>query len=195
MDVTWQKALDAYWYDNKGRAATLAFQDWFRENAGKSLEPWFEVAHWKSPRSADKTIAQIRQSGVSPRRLEMLCRNYIEHPCLRTFREFRHNIAKTGALATAATYPAFIRPDIFPMVDTQTAEWALENKWTRIRNVPDVRGNGKVLYERHWKYVSDWIEWCREAAGYLGNEWTPRDVEMAVFTAQRKKWQLLPLRK
>ena len=189
MDVTWQEALDAYWYDNKGRADTLSFQDWFRENAGKTLESWFKVARWKSPRSADKTIAQIMRSGVSPERLEKLCRDYTERPSRQTFHEFRQNISKTEALATAATYPAFIRPDVFPMVDTQTAEWVRNNVWTGVRNVPDVSG-GKVLYERHWQYVWDWIKWCRNAASIMGNEWTPRDVEMAVFTAQRNKWKL-----
>ena len=193
MDVSWQEALGAYWYDNRGRAATLTFQDWFRESAGKSLEPWFEVARWKSPRSAAKTIAQIRQSGVSPQRLEMLCRDYTENLGKQTFRAFRQNIAKTDALATAATYPAFLRPDIFPMVDTQTAEWVRNNRWTGIRNVPDVKGDGKVLTERHWEYVRDWIVWCRNTAMRLGSEWTARDVEMAVFTAQRNKWKLPPL--
>ena len=193
MNVTWQKALDAYWYDNKGRAATLDFQDWFRENAGKSLEPWFKVARWKSPRSADKTIIQIRQSGAPPQLLEMLCRNYTENLSKQTFREFRQKIAKTEALATAATYPAFLRPDIFPMVDTQTAEWVRNNNWTGIQNVPDVKGDGRVLHERHWKYVQDWIVWCRNTATQLGNEWTARDVEMAIFTAQRNGWNLPPV--
>ena len=191
MDITWKVALDAYWYDKKDRTATIAFQDWFRANAGKELEAWFEVTRWKSPRSALKTRKHIERSGVTARCLESLCQGYINNPCRQTFRAFRQKIARTGALATAATFPAFICPDIFPMVDTQTASWALANQWTGIRTVPDLRG--QVLYERHWQYAWDWIEWCGRAAGELGSEWTPRDVEMAVFTAQRNKWTLPPL--
>ena len=188
MDVTWQEALDAYWYDQKDRAGTIAFQDWFRAQAGTELEAWFEVVRWKSPRSASKTRDHIERSGVTARYLETLCKGYVDEPRRETLRAFRQKIAKTEVVATAATFPAFIRPDIFPMVDTQTASWTLANPWTRIESVPDLRGG--VLYERHWPYVWDWVAWCRRVARELGSAWTARDVEMAVFTAQRNKWTL-----
>ena len=53
--------------------------------------------------------------------------------------------------------------------------------------VPDVRGG--VVEERHWQFVESWIAWCqftaRKVSQCSGRAWRARDVEMAVFTAQR----------
>lgn len=179
----WNAARDAYWYDHKGREATLEFQDEFRCGAATDIRAWFEVVRWKSPRSAGRTIAHIARSGIRPNELLDLCEAYVHRPTLGNFQEFRRCIVKTDVVATAATFPAFLRPDLFPMVDTQTALWASQNRWARIAGVPKI-GKG-VLYERHWEYVKSWIRWCYNTAELLGSDWTPRDVEMAVFTAQR----------
>ena len=179
----WTEVRDAYWYDHKGREATLAFQDAFRRQAATNIKAWFEVVRWKSPRSAGRTISHITRSGIKPNELHDLCEIYVQCPTLGNFQEFRRCIAKTDVVATAATFPAFLRPDLFPMVDTQTALWAGQNRWARIAGVSKT-GQG-VLYERHWEYVKSWIQWCYKTAELLGSDWTPRDVEMAVFTAQR----------
>ena len=187
MDDTWARALNEYGYDDKNRKETLDFQKRFSSKAGDDLCAWYKVVRWKSPRSARKTIDHINDSGVTAGNLKALCQGYINNPRRETFRPFREKIAKTGALATAATFPAFLCPDLFPMVDTQTTRWVAQNPWTGIR--PARIGKG-VLYERHWEYVWEWIEWCRRAASALGDGCTPRDVEMAVFTAQRNKLTL-----
>ena len=188
--TTWEEARDAYWYDRKGRDDTLAFQSNFTYHAPDQLEAWYQVVRWKSPRSAERTRAHIRNVGITARELLRLCEGNIENPTPETFRLFRANIAKNGVVATAATFPAFLRPDLFPMVDMQTARWVSLNPWTGIA-VPNLRSG--VLHERHWQYIQDWVQWCREVAQLLGTHWTPRDVEMAVFTAQRSHLDLPPL--
>ena len=49
----------------------------------------------------------------------------------------------------------------------------------------------------HWRFIQDWIKSCRHTANTLshgsGEHWRARDVEMAVFTAQRSGLPLNPL--
>ena len=189
--TSWEEARQAYWYDDKGRDDTLAFQRHFKHHAPNLLDAWYEVVRWKSPRSKGRTVNHIRSTGITARELLRLCEEYIDNPTIHTFRRFRVNIAKTDVVATAATFPAFLQPGLFPMVDTQTAKWVLQNPWTRIA-APNLN-KGEVLHESHWQYVCDWVRWCRQAAQQLGAHWTPRDVEMAVFTAQRSDLDLPPL--
>ena len=120
---TWAEARDCYWYANMGRGKTLKFQDSFRSRAGNDIDAWFEVANRKSPRSAGKTILHIRKTGTTAAELFNLCETYMESPSLKTFSQFRRRLAKTDVIATAATFPAFLRPDQFPMVDTQITRW------------------------------------------------------------------------
>ena len=104
-----------------------------------------------------------------------------------------------------AAAPAFICPERFPMVDKQVTRWALEHgcrlRYSKVggpdlKCVPDLSG-GEVLKESHWPFVESWIAWCRFTAWKLsrcsGRRWRARDVEMAVFTAQRKPLRLDPL--
>ena len=54
-----------------------------------------------------------------------------------------------------------------------------------------------VLMESHWQFIQSWIAWCRFTARELsqrtGFAWRARDVEMAVFTAQKRELSLTPL--
>ena len=181
--ASWQEARDAYWYDGRSREETLAFQLYFKRRARRELDAWYEVVRWKSPRSAGKTRNYIQQTGITANALLRRCQNYMKNPTVYTFRSFRTQIAKTDVVATSATFPAFLRPDLFPMVDTQVTKWVENNPWTGM--VAPRLGKAEVLHERHWNYIWEWIQWCRETATTLGPDWTPRDVEMAVFTAQR----------
>ena len=132
----------------------------------------FGAAH----RTADKLLG----AGASPADLWSSCSAYVENPSLESFRAFRRKLFTTPVVATAATFPAFICPERFPMVDKQVTKWALENG-----------SGGDVLRESHWPFVESWIAWCQFTAGKLsqcsGCTWRARDVEMAVFTAQRAR--------
>ena len=122
---------------------------------------------------------------------------YVEQPDRATFRALRSKLFSEPVVATAATFPAFICPEEFPMVDTQIARWVRENGHLHgypgeIDRVPTA-----AIKESHWPFVASWMAWCRtmsaEFSRRTGFFWRARDVEMAVFTAQRCGLELNPM--
>ena len=239
MPHTWEEALSKYrypdrrdrrldlarfkdakmypgWFDwstDEGNLTnTKAFEARFREHGPHSLKAWAEVTFWKLYTfglSRDKTTRQVLASDVTPGDLWQRCANYIEKRSPQSFRDFRATLFQEPVVATAATFPAFICPDEFPMVDKHVTEWARtegkNHSYSAIGGpsfswVPEL-GKG-VLLESHWPFVESWIEWCQFTASRLyeltGSYWRARDVEMAVFTAQgsqryRNPWDRLTL--
>ncbi len=102
-------------------------------------------------------------------------------------------------------------PERFPMVDTRTAKWVLENRSVHNAADPDAPelmppkypANGAtVLTFSDWKFVESFREWCNYTARKLtalippsshDTEWRARDVEMAIFQAQGSNLKLPPL--
>ena len=86
------------------------------------------------------------------------------------------------------TFPAFICPEKFPMVDVQVAKWARtsgrlhvsSNYGCQLLCPPDLTP-GQVVKEGHWPFVESWIGWCRSTACELSRRtnfaWRARDVE------------------
>ena len=219
---TWERALDAYqypvdltgfrdadmhpgWFDLKikpgNRTQTMSFEARFRAQALDHLEAWGEVVYWKlfsgGTGRAARTAGALLGSGTVAADLWSSCSNYIANPNLDSFRAFRRKLFTQPVVATAATFPAFICPETFPMVDTQVTRWAVENSnahrysWVGgpdLECVPELPP-GAVLRESHWTFVESWIAWCRFTAAVLtrrtGRAWRVRDVEMAVFAAQK----------
>lgn len=233
MPHTWQDALNAYRYPvdladfsgaqshdgwfiqntgEGGRQETIAFEDRFRELGPYQVEAWYEVVFWKlytTPQFRQQTtqdvILRLTDDRTTAARLWEICSNYVEYPSRRTFQNFRQNLFVSNVVATAATFPAFIDPERFPMIDTNIVRWAYEHGeehnyramgGPNLVRIPHL-GPGRVLNERHWLFIESWIEWCRFTAGILnqraGHHWRTRDVEMAVFTAQRRHLPLTPL--
>ena len=229
MPHTWKRALDEYRYPVDLRKfagapehdgwfelnicpgdplQTMGFETRFRGQARQHPEAWAEVLFWKlySGRLgiADKhTHAMFRQN-VPVAEIWSTCANYIENPSRDTFRTFRRKLFKTPVVATAATFPAFICPGRFPMVDVQVARWARTSGTSHASSgdraqliCPPELEPGQVLNESHWPFVESWIGWCRSTACELSRRtdlvWRARDVEMAVFTAQRCSLTLNPL--
>ena len=147
---------------------------------------------------------EVRRRGVvTAERLLSRCRAYMESPTLDSFLKFRDMMFGRG-VAVAATFPAFLDPDRFPMVDRHVARWAATNgeqHSCRRYGDPDLftyLGLGESrLTDADWDFVSSWTDWCRFTAARLtsltGRKWRARDVDMAVFTAQRDKIVLNPL--
>ena len=82
------------------------------------------------------------------------------------------------------------------MVDTQIARWVRENG--EQHGYPgDIEVPGAAIAERHWPFVASWTAWCQTMAARLSRRtgffWRARDVEMAIFTAQRCGLDLNPL--
>ena len=93
---------------------------------------------------------------------------FVSTPSLRKFRVFRDQLFQTPTVATAATFPAFMRPKQFPMVDRRITAWASRNgclhsyaevDGPELRCVPAL---GKdVLQDHHWPFIESWIAWCQ----------------------------------
>ena len=178
-----------------------------RGNTDKSLEEMIEQIDLDAEFSAefgyDRNDAD-EESIITAERLWERCLRYVDGPSLESFQVFRDTLFKTKVIATAMTFPAFLRPDIFPMVDVQIARWANTNGTDhdyRSQGGPSLvthssLGNS-ILTDKEWPFVQSWIEWCRFTARVLsdltGCQWRARDVEMAVFTAQRETLPLEPL--
>ena len=194
--------------------STRAFQDRFRRNAPYHLEAWYEVIFWKmysQNRKDSKTkdaIQNIRESGVNHKHLWTLCQSYLEYPERQSFRAFQKNLFSTEAVPIAMTFPAFLSPEKFPMVDSEITRWSYQNHASHAYNLqggpvlsepPDMDKVTTLLYSntKHREFIESWIKWCRFTASKLhtltGDEWSARDVEMAVFTAQWTGRTLNPL--
>ncbi len=226
MPQTWIKALDEYrypanlakfgdvgaypdWFEgniSKGdREQTIAFEDRFRELAPYHLEAWYQVVYWKMYSQGRRdhvtrnAIANIKDSGLTAKRLYELCLKYIDHPDRTTFLAFQKNLFPSDAIPIAATFPAFFCPENFPMVDNQIASWVKTNGHDHIygNSTGIVQWPPRTGVNSVGGFVLPWYKWCRHTAGILtertGCHWRARDVEMAVFTAQRKELPLSPL--
>ena len=199
--------------------STRAFQDRFRENAPHHLEAWYEVVYWKyyfisnnakrdkgtqdriryiDRPTISKKGARITLEKACAQELWTLCRKYMESGCMWEFLEFQKKIVRGSGIAVAATFPAFLDPTRFPMVDKHVADWVRKNgKQHGFPALSRVPAAGKSIETNDWDFVESWIKWCRFTARKLteltGNDWSAREVEMAVFTAQRNRWSLNPL--
>ncbi len=220
MAETWKRALDSYvypvdlrqfahaeeypgWFQHRlalgNRDETMQFEQHFREHARSALAPWLEVVLWKMYSQGGRRdyrtqciAEQLESSNVSAGELWEACRQYVNGPSRQTFDGFRRLFHfGSEAIAIVATFPAFMAPDRFPMVDSKVAQWTRRN--AAAHNDADPRGPQLVppqvghLTMRHWPFVESWTEWCRHTARKLAAltqaEWRARDVEMAVFSA------------
>jgi len=89
------------------------------------------------------------------------------------------------------------------MIDNQVAKWVNSNRVnhsgnTKIR-LTQFKLNYTSLRENDFNSYLNWIKWCGETSEMLtrltNDNWRARDVEMAVFTAQRNNVLLNPLPK
>jgi len=229
MFNTWAYALENYSYpfdlckfddarnypgwfalsSNSGnRAETMQFEDYFRQHALDAIEPWLEVVYWKisnQPLSRNKTtraVAQHLLSGqVSPRLLWDACNSFVEKPTRQNFESFRKMFVSDNAIAVAATFPAFLKPAFFPMIDRRVARWVARNMEEHNAADPDgiqlmkpdtpVLENEKaVLTMKDYPFYERWIKWCYSTSlkltQHTSQNWRARDVEMAIFTAWGK---------
>ncbi len=226
MPTTWLQALHAYRYpvDLSCYSEAARWPGWFcqrlsvgdvqetkrlkarfREHGAVSLEVWYEVAFWKmysqDGRREGQTrrfMAQLLSGGATAAELWDACASYVAAPSREIFDRFRRMIGyRTPVIATVATFPAFMAPTEFPMVDTRVAKWvrarALQHNAAdplgpqlKLPQYPD--NGATVLTMQDWEFVASWTNWSRHMASKLSEathrEWRARDVEMAVLNAQ-----------
>jgi len=197
------------------RESTISFENYFRENADK-IEPWFEVVFWKlysQPQYAQKRteelIRQMRMPPeVTPSQLLEKAHAFMSTESRAAFESFRTLFRfRTNVIATVATFPAFLDPERFPMVDTRVAKWI--NMHYRQCNtvypdapplIPSIYNrthSSTVLTTADFEFYLRWIQWSRYMAQKLtattGVHWRARDVEMAIFTAWGDRGSIHPV--
>jgi len=224
---TWEEALmqfrwpmnfadfkDAHWFPGwfsfdisiGDRCQTMKFEAHFREHAQEDLEVWLEVVFWKLYAirfAANRTTLAVAKhfydNAISEDSLWLACEHYINEPSIATFDRFRRRFGfRQQVIAVAATFPAFIAPTSYPMVDTRIAKWVA--KFMHAHNKVDLscpqltkpRFSGKgVLMMTDYPFMRDWTRWCIHTARKLTKltprNWRARDVEMAVFCAYGNK--------
>lgn len=225
MPQSWQRALIKYRYPvclkdyqnalkypsffyqciSGDRDSTIQFENYFRTNVDKT-ESWFEVIFWKlysQPRIRnEKTEDIIRQMKfnpeIKPAQLLDRANTFMKTGSRPDFDAFRQLFRfRTKVIAIVATFPAFLRPDQYPMVDTRVAKWVNMHyqKFNAAQPdapqlIPSQYGNNcssTVLTMDDFPFYLQWILWTRYMGEKLtsatGSVWRPRDVEMAVFTA------------
>ena len=159
-----------------------------------------EVCYWKNygsfqsrDRLADRLLQLLsdRECWTGFRNAVREVRNCPGFPALRRLQEAS---GQPRGFATPVTFVAFYDPASYPMVDKHIATWWAQNKgrfgldsapafaqradgWIETTSARKVRHN----WEAYWA----WTRFCRDYAQRMGG-WRSRDIEMTVWTAQKR---------
>jgi hypothetical protein len=183
------------------RESTREFETHFSENAPLNIAAFFEVVFWKlfsqpnmRQTGTNRIVDYIQRNGTTPEQLWNAVLDFVHMPNIPHLRDIRNLIGlRTNVLAVPLTFPALANPELIPMIDRQVAIWvntnfALHNH-NRVNQLTPFQMNFTSLRDNDFASYLNWIAWCRECAQKLtditNNGWRTRDVEMAVFTAQR----------
>lgn len=188
------------------RNSTVAFETLYQQTAQENMARFFEVVYWKlysqpsrREKATNRIVDFVQNNVTKPEELWDTIQRFLDNPTIWNLNQIRNLLGiKTNVLAVPLTLCALADPHKFPMIDNQVADWVNSNASAH----NDKRKNKLSVFKK--KYTSirdddfssylDWIEWCREVAQILTKlterEWRARDVEMAVFTAQRNGMML-----
>jgi len=192
---------------NGERSRTIEFESHFKKHAQKDIAVWLEVVFWKlysqgRYRRDLHTInvaTHFHVKGISAKSLWQACMTYISKPTSATFESFRQLFGFTSParpIAVAATFPAFIDPESYSMVDTRIAKWVgncmtahneADRTGPQLIRPPFCDSQGTVLTMADFEFMQHWNRWCIYTAQKLTKltpiSWRARDVEMAIFYA------------
>ena len=193
------------------RSSTIAFENHFRDNAPNNIPAYFEVVFWKlfsqtqwRQRTTNRIVDYILGHNVQPMDFWDAVIKFVENQTIRNLRMIRKLLGlNTNVLAIPLTFPALACPEKIPMIDKQVAKWVNLNGPEHSENTSNTLTNFNLNYtslrENDFVNYLNWIVWCTEISEILTRltkeKWRARDVEMAVFTAQRNNLFLNPLAK
>lgn len=203
------------------RESTMRFEKYFREKAETDIAVYFEVIFWKlysliSRRNSDRAIAisdstaknvdnwiEFMKKETKSSELHKRIKEFSENPTLINFQDFRVLLGMNrfhGSLALASTFPAFVKPEDYPILDSHVVSWVNSN----YAKHGEDRENKLTMFSRtspsdgDFQSYMNWVLWCRDSAKYLREKtdikWRARDVEMAVFSADINGYELEVLR-
>lgn len=193
------------------RNSTIEFENYFKMKCQTEIEPWFEVVFWKMYSQTNhrqsqtcNIVQKFLESNMQSSKLYEAAKKFMESKtedgAKNAFMAYQKMFyPSSGAIATVATFPAFLDSQNFPMVDTNVAKWVNKHYPEFNAASPDApqlipskygSNSAKILTMIDFPFYIRWIQWTRYYAKKLnmydtGIDWRPRDVEMAVFTAWR----------
>lgn len=209
VDLTrflWAKHYPGYFNRIITPANTTTFEDRFRHaiDGSLSFEIAGEVCFWKNygnPQTRDKlTLRLLMHIQVSDNwdNLVQAIKDLFNDPSYNNFIALQKACDQASGFATPLTFLAFYRPTEYPMVDKHIAFWWKSNR------ARYGYGNSPIFSQRHdgwiqpvpksWKAYISWAKFCREYARLVmincALNWRARDIEMAVWEAQKRSLSL-----
>ncbi len=192
------------------RDDTIKFEDHFRNHAKDAIAPWLEVIFWKmfstgidaANDRSEKTERFFKVQNTNPSELWDTCNDFTKVPTKENLKRIMSLLNIYSGIAIAMTFPAFVNPEQFPMIDKHIACWINKNYFKFNSFIPSeyqLRKQSSLgkLSIIDYDFCKSWIGWCKYMAGKLSEitdiKWRARDVEMAVFTANRTGINLEPL--
>jgi hypothetical protein len=158
-----------------------------------------EVCYWKnygSAKSRDRLTKELLAWLADRTRWKTFADAVIEssrRPSFQAFKQLRNACNQPKGFATPITFLSFYNPIKYPMVDKHIANWWGRNKAGfgfasseifHQRNDGWIQGN-----EQSWQAYLEWKSFCIQyvvrLAENCGLKWRARDVEMAVWEAQK----------
>lgn len=183
------------------RNSTIAFENHYQANAPYNIEVFFEVVYWKLYSQASRRdigtsriVDFVQTHGITPNQLWNIIQQFVISPSKNNLKKIRDTIGlRSPVLAVPLTLVALANPQKFPMIDNQVAKWVNYNlshhNINRKNNLSSFNKKYTSLQDDDYSNYLNWVAWCQEIAQVLTrltkSNWRPRDVEMAVFTAQR----------
>jgi hypothetical protein len=118
---------------------------------------------------------------------------FVDTPTIERLKNIRQLLGMTEGFAVPLTFPAFVDPARFPMVDSRVADWVNRNLESQNRErkmkLTAFHSRPGLLTDNDFPSYVNWVYWCREVADILSRKttikWRARDVEMAVFSAEK----------
>jgi hypothetical protein len=114
------------------RDQTMAFEKRFCASGRNHIQAWFEVIFWKLASTnrlgesrAQRMIEDLKENKAVASRMWDACSDFVDSETRRSFESLQHELfIVSKSIPVAATFPAFMCPERFPMVGSQIAKWA-----------------------------------------------------------------------
>ena len=213
MCESWVNALEKYsWRVDLGRfkraadypgyfnrvirpADVVAFENQFRgaiDGTG-SFEIAGEVCFWKSHRNNTQKLLTYLAERVNWDRFVRAIKQVAASPSHDNFVALQSACSQPSGFATPITFLAFYKPTEYPMVDKHIANWWAVNKAKYGYEASpkfSQRGDGLIQRSKQsWNAYIAWTRFCCDYAARMakncGVNWRARDIEMAVWEAQK----------
>lgn len=189
------------------RRSTMDFEKYFRKKAPTRIEPYLEVTYWKQyfrdpDNQTDIRWRQIMERGTTAAELWQVVQQFASEQTVENLQKIWIAFGySSNVLATPLTFPVLASPETIPMIDMLVAKWVNKNlKQHNINRTCELTpfhiSDSSPLKgtDHNFESYVYWVRWCREVSTVLtdlnSKPWRARDVEMAVYTAERSKGKL-----